>query len=282
MNIVYLNGEYLPQEKATISIMDRGFLFGDGVYEVVPVFNGKFFGFDKHMQRMEKSLSAIEISNPHTILEWETIFKTLLKKNNIANGNFSCYCQITRGAEITRSHTFSDTIKPTVVAFITSFKSKSIDELEKGFAAITQDDSRHQNCHIKAINLLPNILLMQKAKRFGAIEAILIRDDEIQECTSSNIFIVKNNELFTPPLTHHILSGVTRDLILAVAKENKIICHEIRITPEMLKNADEVFVTGSVKEVCPITTIDNHPVGNGKTGPVWKKIVTLYEKQKVK
>lgn len=282
MNIVYLNGHYIPQEKATISIMDRGFLFGDSVYEVIPVFDGEFFGFEEHINRMEKSLNAIQIKNPHTHQEWKTIFETLLIQNQKTKGNHSCYCQITRGADVTRSHTFPDNLKPTVVAFITPFKTIPLTQLEKGFSAITSDDTRHLNCFIKATNLLPNILHMQKAKSMGAVETILIRNGEVLECTSSNVFIVKNNKLITPPLTCNILSGVTRQLIMTLAKENGIDCIEATITPEMLKTADEVWVTGSIKEICPIVSIDGQKIGNGEVGPLWKRMIMLYEKQKHK
>ncbi len=280
MNIVYLNSHYLPQEKATVSVMDRGFLFGDGVYEVIPVFDGKFFRLNEHIARLEKSLHAIEMKNPHTLTEWKTIFTTLLEKNQKITGNYSCYCQITRGADVSRNHTFPNDLVPTVVAFITPFKAQTLSQLEKGFSAITSEDTRHCNCYIKAINLLPNILQMQKAKSLGAIETILIRNNEVMECTSSNLFIVKNNQLLTPPLSHNILSGITRELIIQLAKENNIGCRETTITTDMLKNADEVWVTGSIKEICPIVMIDNQPVHDGNVGPLWKKMVTLYEAQK--
>ncbi|MCX7125330.1 MAG: aminotransferase class IV, partial [Gammaproteobacteria bacterium] len=194
MTIVYLNGQFLPQEKATVSIMDRGFLFGDGVYEVIPVFEGKFFGFEKHIARLEKSLQAMKIKNPHIAEEWKSIFTTLLIQNEKTTGNCGVYCQITRGADTTRSHTFPDNLKPTVVAFITALKTTPLDQLEKGFSAITLDDTRRHDCYIKATNLLPNILYLQKAKSVGAIEAILIRNGEVLECTSSNVFIVKNED----------------------------------------------------------------------------------------
>lgn len=280
MTIVYLNGQFLPQEKATVSIMDRGFLFGDGVYEVIPVFEGKFFGFEKHIARLEKSLQAMKIKNPHIAEEWKSIFTTLLIQNEKTTGNCGVYCQITRGADTTRSHTFPDNLKPTVVAFITALKTTPLDQLEKGFSAITLDDTRRHDCYIKATNLLPNILYLQKAKSVGAIEAILIRNGEVLECTSSNVFIVKNNEIQTPPLSKHILSGITRDLIIHLAKENNISCAETTITPAMLKNADEIWVTGSVKEICPIVILDGKTVGDGKVGPMWKLMITLYEEQK--
>lgn len=279
-NIIYLNGRYVPQSQAMISVMDRGFLFGDGIYEVIPVFDGKCFGFDEHMARMNHSLTAIDIKNPHTISEWKNIFNTLLEKNNKNTGNYSIYCQITRGVGETREHTYSDDLIPTVVVFLKSFKFIAPSEIEKGFSAITSDDSRRKDCSIKAINLLPNILHMQKAKKAGAIEAILIRNDEVLECTSSNIFLVKNNVLMTPPLSTNILGGTTRKKVIALAKENHIDCQEIKITSEMLKNADEIWVTGCVKEICPIVILDGKIVGSGKPGNLWRRMSAWYDAAK--
>lgn len=264
-----------------ISVMDRGFLFGDGIYEVIPVFNGKCFGFEEHIARMNRSLEAIDIKNPHTQDEWKNIFQTLLKKNDKNTGKYSIYCQITRGAGETREHTYSDDLIPTVVVFLKSFKDISQETLEKGFSAITSDDSRRRDCSIKAINLLPNILHMQKAKKAGAIEAILIRDNEVLECTSSNVFIIKDNVLMTPPLSPNILGGTTRKKIIALAKENNIDCREIKITPDMLNTADEIWVTGCVKEICPIVMLDGKLIGNGKVGPLWHKMTALYEAAKI-
>lgn len=279
MPIVYLNGQYLAQENATISIMDRGFLFGDGIYEVIPVFDDQLFGFEEHMVRFDQSLSAIEIKNPLSHAQWKKVLQTLIEKNN-EKGSFNCYCQVTRGAANTRSHTFSEDLEPTVVAFLTPAKTTPQAVTQKGFSAITLDDTRRRNCHIKAITLLPNILHMQKAKSQGAIEAILIRNNEVLECTSSNVFIVKNGELLTPPLSHAILSGVTRGVVIALAKKNNIPCKETVITPAMLKSADEVWVTGSSKEICPIVKINDWAVSNGKVGPIWKKMNTLYHEYK--
>lgn len=277
MNIVYLNDQFVPQEQAHISIMDRGFLFGDGIYEVVPVFNGKLFGFEEHIARMEKSLNAIQMNNPLTPAEWKSVLENLLLKNNKASGNCACYCQITRGADETRKHNFPHHLKPTVVAFLTPGNAYSFADMEKGFAAITVQDTRRRDCFIKAINLLPNILHLQEAKSHHAIEAILIRNNEALEGTSSNLFIVNNKKLLTPPLSQHILDGITRKLIIRLAKENHILCEETPVTIDMLKNADEIWVTGSVKEICPIVTLDNQPVGNRVVGPIWKKMVEWYE-----
>lgn len=280
MNIVYLNGKFLPQEQATVSIMDRGFLFGDGIYEVVPVFDGHLFGFEEHMERFDRSLNSICMKNPLSHDQWKTVLTTLIEKNDKSVGTYNCYCQVTRGADETRSHTFPEHLAPTTVAFLTPSKSIPFEVAEKGFSAITLDDTRRRDCHIKAITLLPNILQMQLAKSKGAIEAILIRNNEVLECTSSNIFIVKDGVLLTPPLSDFILSGVTRHVIIELAKKNNIPIKEISIKPEMLFSADEVWVTGSSKEICPIVKINDQMIGNGKTGPLWKKMAVLYHDYK--
>lgn len=280
MSIVYLNGQFIPQEKATVSIMDRGFLFGDGIYEVVPVFKGKFFQCDAHLARLDKSLNAIQIKNPHTITEWKTIFHDLLAQNKIASGDHSLYCQVTRGADTTRNHLFSDQLTPTVVAFLLPVKKTSSTELETGYAAVTSEDDRRLDCFIKAIDLLPAILRLQKTKNAGAFEAILIRNNEVTECISSNVFIVKNNVAITPPVSRYILKGITRDLIIMLAQKNNIPIEEKTITPDMLKTADEIWVTGSTKELAPIVLLDNKPVGTGKAGPLWHKMKALYEHYK--
>ena len=280
MPVIYLNGQFIPQEKAMVSIMDRGFLFGDGIYEVVPVFKGKFFQCDAHLARLDRSLNAIQIKNPHTITEWKTIFRDLLAQNKIVSGDHSLYCQVTRGADTTRNHLFSDQLTPTVVAFLLPVKKTSSAELEAGYAAVTSEDDRRLDCFIKAIDLLPAILRLQKTKNAGAFEAILIRNNEVTECISSNVFIVKNNVAITPPVSRYILKGITRDLIIMLAQKNNIPIEEKTITPDMLKTADEIWVTGSTKELAPIVLLDNKPVGTGKAGPLWHKMKALYEHYK--
>jgi len=280
MGTVFLNGHFLPQASATISIMDRGFLFGDGIYEVVPVFAGKMLGFDQHIARLGRSLDAIKIKNIYSIEKWREICGNLLEKNQCADQSCNIYIQITRGAEQTRAHAIPENANPTIVAFITPAKIIPKEMLREGFSAITLEDSRRRDCHIKAINLLPNILLYNEAKLAGAFEAILLRGDFALEGTSSNLFIVKNNEIFTPPANHTILGGITRDLVLNLAKENHIAASEKDITRDMLFSADEIWLTGSSKEICPVTTLNQKPVGDGIVGPMWKIISELYEEYK--
>lgn len=280
MNIIYLNGEYVTKENAKISIMDRGFLFGDGVYEVIPVFDGHMLGLTEHLQRLEKSLNAIELPTPLTQAEWATVLNTLLEKNKQTSATLNLYLQVTRGAEEFRHHDFPNVTKPTIIAFCMPVTPKSRNILSLGFSAITLEDTRRRDCSIKTINLLPNILLYEQAKRTGSIEAILIRDGFALEGTSSNLFIVTNNELWTPPLSDHILHGVTRQLIINLAHDNKIPCWEKNISTSLLQKADEIWVTGSSKEICPIVQLNDKPVGTGKTGPLWHRMMKLYEQHK--
>lgn len=280
MPIVYLNGEYMPQEKATVSVMDRGFLFGDGVYEVVPVYDGHMLALNEHLDRLERSLEAIHMKAPLKHDEWKTVFEELLKRNKKVSGKQSLYLQVTRGPGETRSHELPEKYEPTILAFCTPSRSRPRTELEKGFSAITLDDTRRRDCTIKAITLLPNILLYEEAKKAGAAEAILIRNGEAMEGTSSNLFIIMNNELLTPPLSQSILSGVTRELILALAKQNNIPYRETKITEDMLKNANEIWLTASGKEIYPIVTLDNKPIGGGKVGPFWGRMMDYYDAQK--
>ncbi len=280
MPIVYLNGEYLPQKEAKVSVMDRGFLFGDGIYEIIPIYDGHMVGLDQHLRRLKRSLAAIHMTPPLTDEEWKTIFNELLKRNDKTSGTHTIYLQITRGPGETRSHELPKTYQPTVLAFCTAPRALPREELNKGFSAITLDDSRRRDCCIKAITLLPNILLYEEARKVGAVEAILIRNGQAMEGTSSNLFIVMEDELLTPPLSTHILGGVTRELILALAKENDIPSRETIITKDMLHHANEIWMTGSSKEIFPIVKLDDKPIGTGKVGPIWQRMMDYYEAHK--
>ncbi len=277
MSIIYLNGHFLPQEKATVSIMDRGFLFGDGVYEVIPVYDRHIMGVQAHLDRLKDSLNTIHMPPPLTDTKWKTIFKTLLEKNNHTHGTQSIYLQVTRGAQTTRQHALPETCNPTVVAFLVEPKPYSLPTLNKGFSAITLEDTRARNCHIKAITLLPNILLNETARRAGAAEAILIRDGKVTEGIHSNVFIVYNQQLLTPPLSTHVIGGVTRELIIALAKQHNIPFKEHTITEAMLNKGSEIWMTGSTKEILPITQLNGQAVGRGLIGPLWKKMIDYYQ-----
>lgn len=280
MTIVYLNGEFIQQEKATVSIMDRGFLFGDGVYESIPVYQGHILGLTQHLTRLAHSLAAIKVPAPLTAEQWQGVLHELLALNEKQHADQSLYLQVTRGAAPVRHHAFPAEIKPTVLAICMPPKDISATTLRRGFAAITLEDKRRKDCHIKTINLLPNVLAYQQAQESNCIEAILIRNGEALEGTSSNLFIVKNGTLYTPPLGPQILAGVTREIILQLANQNNIPCKEKTIKEKMLFSADEIWLTGSLKEIYPIIKLNNNLVGNGQVGPLWLTMQDLYQQMK--
>ena len=280
MSIVYLNGKFIQQEQATVSIMDRGFLFGDGVYEVIPVYQGHMLGIKQHLARLDRSLAAIKIAPPLSTEQWEGVLNELLTLNNKQNEDQSFYIQVTRGAQNIRHHAIPTDITPTLLALTFPPNNTAPDVLDTGLSAITLKDRRRHDCYIKAINLLPNVLAYDQAKTANSAEAILIRDGNALEGTSSNLFIVKNNTIQTPPISPHILAGITRELLLQITQENNISCEEVTITEEMSYNADEIWLTGSLKEIYPIVKLNDKPVGNGKVGPMWHTIKKLYNQYK--
>jgi D-alanine transaminase len=276
MHMVYLNGEFLPPDQAKVSVFDRGFIFGDGVYEVIPVFGGRLFRLPHHLTRLDASLAAIRLRNPHTPPEWKKIFTRLLAEGT---GDQSIYLQITRGVA-PRDHAFPPNVTPTVFAYAQPLKYSPPEQLLQGVAAVTTADIRWQRCDIKAIALLANALLRQQAIDQGAAEAILVRDGVVTEGAASNIFVVKNGRLVTPPKGPFILPGITRDLVAEIARAKGIPCDELPVKIEMLRSADEVWLTSSTKEILPITRIDGQGVGNGKPGPMHEKMFALYKEYK--
>lgn len=276
---VYLNGDYLPQNEAKVSVLDRGFIFGDGVYEVIPAYGGRLFRLAQHLERLNNSLTAIRLPNPHTSSVWETILSKIVDQNGTASQDQSVYLQITRGVA-QRDHGFPEEVVPTVFAMSNPLTPLTTEILTQGVHAITLDDIRWQHCYIKTIALLPNILLRQQAMDEGAVEAILVKNGEVTEGAASNLFIVKDDTLLTPPKSDQLLPGITRDLVVELAHEHGIPCQETAISESDLHNATEVWLTSSTKEILPVTQLDNQPVGSGKPGSVWQKIYALYQDYK--
>ncbi len=274
MTLVYLNGEYKSLAEASINVLDRGFTFGDGVYEVIPIFNRTIFRFDEHIQRLENSLKAIYMDNPIAKDGWYTIINQLI--DSIEQSDQSIYLQITRGVT-DRDHDISSADNPTIFAMSRPLGKK---DLSAGIKAITHEDIRWQYCDIKAITLLPSVLLKHKAKKLGAREAILIREGYVTEGAASNVFICKNDEILTTPKSNHVLPGITRDLVLEIISKNNITYVEIAIREEQLLDADEIWVTSSTWEIVPVIELNNKPVGSGKSGPVWHKVNQLYQEFK--
>lgn len=273
-DLVYLNGEFLPAKEACVPVMDRGFLFGDGVYEVIPAYAGQPFRLHEHLQRLEASLQAIRMSPPLREEAWREVLQKLLAPRGDVDQQI--YLQITRGAYGKRLHAIPEQVTPTVMAFATELTRRDPELVKQGMSVITLDDIRWERCNIKAITLLANILAQQQARDEGSQEAILVRDGMANEGTASNLFMVKDDLIITPPKSQHLLPGITRDLLLELAMEAGLPYAEASISVEELENADEIWMTSSTKEVMPVTRLNGKPVDNGHPGPVWEKMDALY------
>ncbi len=277
---VYLNGNFLPLDKAYVSVLDRGFIFGDGVYEVIPVYGGKLFRLAQHLKRLELSLAGIRLANPLTVAEWLAMLTELVKRNtNPAVTDQYIYFQVTRGVS-KRDFAFPKGVLPTVFAMSSPLPEPTPGLAEAGIAAITLDDIRWQYCNIKAITLLPAVLMRQQAVDNGAVEAILIRDRQATEGAASNLFIVKDNVIQTPPHSPKLLPGITRDLIVELAAANGIACREDVLFESDLQTADEIWLTSSTKEILPVTRLDGYLVKEGIPGPMWKRMTAIFRDYK--
>ncbi|MFD2229331.1 D-amino acid aminotransferase [Alkalimarinus sediminis] len=280
MSIAFLNGSFLPLEEARISPLDRGFLFADGVYEVIPYYSGEPFGLEGHLIRLQRSLEAVRIPLSTTTAEWEALLQQLVVKNG--GGDLSVYLQITRGAYETRNHAFPDEISPTIFAMVSPITPPLAADATKakGITAMTIPDTRWSRCDIKSIALLPNILLKQQAADSGAQEAILVRDGHITECAAANVFAVKNGTIYTPIKDDHILGGITRDIIIGLAQDHHMPLQEIAMTQEFLEQADEVWISSSTREILPVVELNSRPVGNGEPGALWQLMAEHYQANK--
>ena len=275
MTTACLNGTFLPLEDACVPVMDRGFLFGDGVYEVIPVYGGKLFRLAHHLQRLGNSLEAVRIGNPLSDTEWETMLKELVSRNE--GTDQAVYLQVTRGVAAKRDHAFPADTRPTLFAMSTPMTTAVDIDSITGATAITLPDIRWKHCNIKAITLLPNVMLRQQAVDAGAAEAILIKDGYAIEGAASNIFIVKDGLLVTPPNGPALLPGITRDLIIELAAAHTIPFREADITETDLFNADEIWLTSSTREISPVTRLDDTVISAGKPGLLWRRMISLYQ-----
>jgi len=269
----------MPIDQAKISVLDRGFLFGDGVYEVIPAYGGHLLRLSEHLQRLQNSLDGIRLKNPLQQNQWIETLQTLLEENE--GEDQSVYLHVSRGVAPKRDHAFPENSKPTIFIMVTELKAVSKETLQTGVSAITLDDIRWRACNIKATALLANALLRQQAKDKDAAEAILIRDGFATEGAASNVFIVLNNVLITPPKSPLLLPGITRDLILEQAEKNNMPCEERDITEAELNSANEIWLTSSTKEILPVIELDGEPVGNGKAGPIWESMIDIYQAYKI-
>ncbi|GAB0153118.1 MULTISPECIES: D-amino acid aminotransferase [Marinobacterium] len=272
-DIVYLNGEYLPADQAQISVFDRGFLFADSVYEVIPYYQGVGFRLQQHLDRLAYSLRAIRIETEY---DWAAILDELVSRNG--GGNLSVYLQISRGSAGYRTHAYDDRMQPTVFACCSPIRDIYADgpEQVQGFKVIVTADLRWHRCDIKSTGLLPNILVLQQAREAGADEALLVRDGLLSEGTSCNLFLVRQGVIYTPKRSSEILGGTTRELILELAAENGIPYQEVDLRPDELAGADEVWISSSTRGVVPVLEIDGCPVADGAKGPLWQRMFTLF------
>lgn len=275
MGNVYLNGSFLPLEDAKVSVLDRGFTFGDGVYEVFLVYKRKIFRLEEHLVRLERSLAGIYMKNPKTRDEWTQILTDLVKDNPADDQ--SLYLQITRGVS-ERDHAIALAREPTIFAMSKPLPKRN---LVQGINAITREDIRWQFCDIKAITLLPSVLLRHQAMQAGATEAILYTSDTITEGAASNVFVVSNGTVKTPPKSSNILPGITRDLVVELLQKAGIPCVETNITREELNRADEIWITSSTWEIVPVIKLDDSLVGDGQPGKLWRKAMDIYQNFKV-
>jgi len=284
MPIVYLSGRFLPQEEACIPVTDRGFLFGDGVYEVIPAYGGRLFRLPHHLQRLQNSLDGIRLKNPMTDTEWGQMLNKLLEHNRDAAGDTNdqaVYLHVTRGSAAKRDHGFPETIIPTVYAISSPIPVTDPAIKKQGLSAITLADNRWQHCDIKAVTLLANVLLRQQAIDAGAAEAILIRNGYAIEGSASNLFIVMNGVITTPPKSKQLLPGITRDLVLELAEQHNLPWKEAVIQTSELEHAEEIWMTSSTREIAPITQLNGHKVGTGQPGTVWTAMIRHYHDYKI-
>ena len=281
---VYLNGEFVPVEDAKVSVLDRGFLFGDGVYEVIPVFSGKPLREQEHLDRLYRSLDAIDLKFEIPEGGWREIFSRLLSLNEDSGNNQAIYLQITRGADAVRAHAYPQGVEPTVFAMVMPFTpgipqgTRQGEDTVPSGRAITTTDRRWQHCDIKSISLLGNLMSHQQAKVAGVTEAIQIDTmGRVTEGSSTNVFVIQGGRIMTPPLSERILGGITRALVLElIANDDRYTCEERELDENALKEADEIWITSSSKEILPIIELDGAPVGSGAPGPVWHHISGLY------
>jgi D-alanine transaminase len=280
VDIAYLDGQYLPLAEARVPVLDRGYLFADGVYEVMPVYAGHIFALDAHLDRLDFSLNAIQLPNPLARNAWREMLNTLVSRNG--GGEQMLYLQVSRGVQPKRSFGLPDKPAPCVLAFCQPLPPVTDTIKTKGVSVITREDTRWLNCHIKSIALLGAVLLSHEAVQAGCNEVILLRDGKLTEGGSSNVFLVKNGVVVTPPKSRMILAGITRDLVIESLHTSGIRIEERAIPESELRQADEIWITSSTREIYPVTLLDGTAVGDGTPGRLWAKAFELFQTRKAR
>ncbi len=275
--MIYLNGSFMPIDEAKVSVLDRGFIFGDGVYEVIPAYSRRPFRLAEHLRRLQASLDAIKLANPHSDAEWAALIGALIEANE--GEDQYLYLQVTRGPA-RRDHAFPKEVHPTVFMMSSPLPPPDPALKTAGITAITAADNRWLRCDIKSISLLPNVLLRQLAVEAGCMETVLLRDGYLTEGAASNIFVVKDGVVLAPPKSHLMLPGITYDVVLELAAADGM-AHRVAPVPEAtVRNADELWLTSSTREVLPITRLDGMPVGDGRPGQLFRRMDALYQQHK--
>ncbi|MGB5453194.1 MAG: D-amino acid aminotransferase [Sedimenticolaceae bacterium] len=273
--LAYLNGQYLPRGQACLPITDRGLLFGDSVYEVVPAYGGLPFRVSHHLQRLDRSLAAIRMRNPLGHAEWRTVLERLAQQ--LPGRDQSIYLQVTRGAHPVRTHVIPAEITPNVLAFTSENPPRDQEKAQRGISVITLEDIRWHRCDIKATTLLANVLARAQATEEGADEAILIRDGAAMEGTASNLFVVSNGLLITPPDSDELLPGITRDLVLELAQDAGVPYAQAAIGAADLETAEEIWLTSSTREIAAVVKLNGRAVGQGVPGELWRRLDALFQ-----
>ena len=278
--MVFLNGKFLPIEEAKVPVLDRGFIFGDGVYELVPVYSRVPFRLDEHLARLERSLAETRIRNPYTRAQWRELIYRLVDAQSFDDQGL--YFQVTRGVA-KRDHAFPKDVEPTIFMMSNPLVTPPRELVQKGAAAVTAQDNRWLRCDIKSISLIGNCLLRQLSAEAGAVETILFREGKLTEASASNVFVVKRGVILSPPKSSLILPGITYDVVLELAGANGLPLELRDVTEAEVRGADEIWVSSSSKEVLPVVSLDAVPVGDARPGPLFGRMYQLYQefKQKV-
>jgi D-alanine transaminase len=272
--ICSLNGDFLPLSEARVSPLDRAFLFGDAVYEVVPIYGSRLFRLREHLDRLNRSLAGIRMQPPLSHAEWARLGEDLIARNSAADAYL--YLQVTRGAELGRNHAWPEGLKPTLFAYITALEPVPPSFLENGVSAVTAEDTRWARRDIKSTALLANILLKKLSADAGAFETIMLEDGELTEGSSTTVHVVKDGVVHTPPNGHHILPGTTRDVVTELAGRLGVRVQSVRVSEAKLRAADEIWLAFATRGVLPVTMLDGVAVGTGKPGPLFKRVSAAF------
>lgn len=284
MSIAYLNGEFLPLAEARISPLDRGFLFGDGIYEVIPYYKGRSVGLNLHIQRMLNGLAEIEIKGQLSAQAWQELLDELIAKNSEQADNLGVYVHVSRGTDDKRYHAYPDGVTPTIFAYTFPIKDPEPVDRDKvtQYSLVSTQDLRWQRCHIKSTALLGNVMHFQQGYSAGSDETLLYNGEgELTEGSACNVFIVKDGVVVTPELDNQILPGITRRIIIdSLQADGNISIEERTITMDEVRAADEIWISSSSKEIAPVTQLDGKPVGSGQVGEVWEQAFAIYTQAK--